>query len=168
MPNFIEASTFDTNVPKFSNGDAVDETILNPPLQALVDRTKWLKDAVAFRGALVKDPPVVSNGVLHWITEQYDTDGIHSTVANTDRLTVPAGVTKVKLNAQVMSNGGAQLLLGASFDCPISPNVYGNPVMSFQTPVIDVAPGDYFTLAINGTSATGPGQYSWFAMEIVA
>ena len=40
-------------------------------------------------------------------SEAYDTDSVHSTSSNTGRLTVPSGVTKIRLTAQVQFTGNS-------------------------------------------------------------
>jgi hypothetical protein len=111
----------------------------------------------------------------------YDTDGIWSAASNT-RLTVPAGVSKVRLRANVsMDNGTSGERLTAVID-KARVGFLGQPA-SFPTfltnsaranlssAVIPVTPGDYFEVraVVQADTAVDVQQnQTWFAMEIVA
>lgn len=114
--------------------------------------------------------------------EIYDTDEIHSTVTNASRLTVPAGVTRVSLSANVTfeptayftqiafaKNGSSAFVGGVASD--LVALVYHN----ISTAAIPVVGGDYFELRVSHGDASpinvkGMGDASsvtWFAMEII-
>lgn len=114
-----------------------------------------------------------------WTTEERDTDGIWD-IANPTRLTVPAGVTKIRLTSRLAGDsadvfGNNQFIFrknGASFPSgttafSLGGGGYTNPNGLGVTDVLDVVEGDYFELAHfiaeSGRLDTG----SWFAMEIV-
>jgi len=136
----------------------------------------------AFRGALVYNSgSTAATAGAPFTSEAYDTDNIHDNVTNPSRLTVPSGVTKVRLSGQLYSVTGAMTLLYAA----IKKNgavFAGNPfhMVSLTTaelayttlpapsPVVPVTAGDYFELyAGNGSTADATGTYSWFAMEVI-
>jgi uncharacterized membrane protein len=143
---------------------------------------------LSMRGALVKksaDQTTAnySGGVLiTWDAETYDTDGIHDNVTNPSRLTVPAGVSWVRLIGQIDTS-----LVTAGSDTYIymtkngSTAFAGTPQLSLdlvsittprgqiQTPPLQVSPGDYFEFGINcaDTSITVVAASSWFCMEIL-
>lgn len=145
----------------------------------------------SFRGALVTKAAdqttanYTGAAAIAWDSEAYDTDSIHDNVTNNTRLTVPSGVTKIKLGcgialSSISSNGifvrvfkngsntfdtagSGQLMLNNSD----STNARGN----FWTPVLSVTAGDYFeiNLSVNtDNSITVEAGASWFAMEIIA
>ena len=149
----------------------------------------------AFRGALVY--PTAAQTVLDAISlsiifgvAKYDTDNIWEGVTNPDRLTVPTGVTKVKMLGSVRVTG---MVTAAHFSVNVnhfnSADVFQERagmgatntrgVVSFSnnvtiaSAVIDVAAGDYFNLRVfqdsagNGTTSVGPDEPIWFAMEII-
>lgn len=140
-----------------------------------------------FRGAMVKKSADQTGAnysagpVVAWDAEVYDTDSIHDTVTNNSRLTVPSGVSWVRLSGMlyvnlltasqeisyyVQKNGTAPFTgwAGNRNDTD-STDVYSN----FCTAPISVSPGDYFETVIftNDTSITVSEAGSWFAMEIL-
>lgn len=148
----------------------------------------------AFRGAFVKytvDPVLASATaqIIAWDAEEYDTDGIHDNLTNNSRLTVPAGVTRVVLKAQIIMldytvTGGRRIQLRKNGSLNFSGRGYvgargvaggesiGNG-LSFVTPVLNVVPGQYFELdayqnsGINIALSDANGDSCWFAMEII-
>ncbi|MEE8606718.1 MAG: hypothetical protein V3S55_03860 [Nitrospiraceae bacterium] len=142
------------------------------------------------RGALVHDTaaqsiPTGVATIIDFDSEEYDTDGIHDNATNNTRLTVPPGVTQVKLHGNVhMTAMNNNKLLQLSFDKNGSGSYAGRAIMRISTfgsddlvnltsTVLDVVPGDYFelscfhndTVARSTTGATGIG--TWFSMEII-
>jgi hypothetical protein len=144
----------------------------------------------SFRGALVTKSAdqnavnLTSATLITWNTETYDTDSIHDTVTNTDRLTVPTGVTYVRLQCQVLLNNtasGSWAYLSVIKN-GVTTSYVGEPITSFATPdatairltaisaVIPVVAGDFFSARIsvvNDTSVDIVATASWFAMEII-
>lgn len=118
---------------------------------------------------------------IAWDSEDYDTDAIHDAGANT-RLTVPAGVTKVRISGNV--NLGALTASNWS-DISIkkdgSGTFVGKPNLTwltnatfssggFSSPVLAVTAGNYFEIFLGiqtDNSITVAAVGSWFAMEIV-
>jgi hypothetical protein len=135
-----------------------------------------------FRGALVNNSvgqTLATSDTLEFDSEIYDTDSIHDTVTNNTRLTVPSGVTRVKLKGQCgvsatitgsitmsMTKNGATPDVGVTQKIDYSAS---SPVVQVFSPVFDVTASDYFELNISG--ATGSPSTSttntWFAMEII-
>lgn len=144
----------------------------------------------AYRGALVRKTgnQALSTGfpgdVLTWDAEEYDTDTIHDNATNNSRLTVPTGVTKIRLSANVrfaavdtddkfigfFKNGTTSVYgLAKSIGNGSSANTDRRNMTSA---VISVVAGDYFEVTawagVSGTVLGGTGnEETWFAMEIV-
>jgi hypothetical protein len=137
----------------------------------------------AFRGALVgltADEPVADSTdvPVPWDATIYDTDAFWSAGAPT-RLTVPAGVTKVRLRGNsdgtfggsghrhvwMHQNGG--LLFGMARESDEG----DAGVQSIGSAVVDVTPGDYFELLAHQTSGStknvAADELTWFAIEVV-
>lgn len=143
----------------------------------------------SFRGALVKKSAdqtgadYTAGPAIAWNAEEYDTDSIHDNATNNTRLTVPSGVTRVRLSGMVMvsnftgstdlsfylSKNGAAPFTGwagqkSDADDP-------GPYIGFHSAVLAVTSGDYFesnlyTFTDNSITVVAAG--SWFAMEIIA
>jgi hypothetical protein len=143
----------------------------------------------AFRGALVHKVAdqatanYTAGAAIAWDAEAYDTDSIHDTVTNNSRLTVPTGVTQVKLSAGVaISSISAdvyvqlQLRKDGSTDFIGQTQTFqevglGAAGLSFHSPKLDVAAAEYFDAFLTiqtDTSVTLDDDRCWFAMEIIA
>lgn len=141
-----------------------------------------------FRGALVRKSvdqtaaDYTGTPAIAWDQEVYDTDAIHDSGSNT-RLTVPAGVTYVRLSACVrlgsvtgdmfcglgITKGGSASYDGRTFHFSEVGN--GAPGLAITSPVLAVAAGEYFECTFQvetDTSITVTAATSWFAMEIIA
>lgn len=115
-------------------------------------------------------------------SEGYDTDAIHDTVTNNSRLTVPSGVTKVKLSGSCyLSNvtggsdcffwiqkNGVQAFLGAGNMVVDTSSTF--PRMSISSAMLAVTAGDYFDLWLlcTDSSITVTKDLTWFAMEVIS
>ncbi|HEU4805003.1 MAG TPA: hypothetical protein VFS91_04225 [Nitrobacter sp.] len=145
--------------------------------------------SAAHRGALVSKVAdqtaanYTTRTAIAWDSESYDTDSIHDTVTNNSRLTVPSGVSYVRLTGQVqilsitggvfanlvMSKNGSGTFLGRPATLLTTDAVAVN-WMNVNSPVLAVTAGDYFTLDLEietDTSVTVSADVSWFAMEIL-
>lgn len=142
--------------------------------------------SVPWRGARVRRTSdlSVTTGVttnVAWQTATIDTDSIWSGGAPT-RLTVPAGVTKVRLFAGVRfasgSTGSRQVIMfmnGATFQGRGAlhvPAVTSQPVeINVASGAITVVAGDYFEAIAFHTQgsalAVASHESTWFEMEIV-
>lgn len=142
----------------------------------------------AFRGALVKKAAdltaqnVTAGAVITFDTETYDIGGWHDNVTNNARLTVPAGVTKVRVSAQVRTEAGTAADWRQIFISKNGTAAYaGVPIQFFepgsaqlmtgiQSGVLEVVPGDYFQLHVQTESDTSVDideAQTWFAIEAV-
>jgi hypothetical protein len=141
-----------------------------------------------FRGALVKRT-TDATGItfpyfVAWQTEVYDTDGFWD-IAFPSRLTIPAGITKVRLNACVafeqLGNAGAVFASFYKNNVTLDPSVgftmrqsnsgYSDNTTPIFSPVIDVIAGDYFEVrtiqSMTGMDAVLNSYRTFFALEVV-
>lgn len=178
---FSPASYFDADRASLSLGlgpidpiTAEDPVVIPPP-------------APPFRGALVKKNAnqtganYVGGANVAWDGESYDTSGFHDNVTNNSRLTVPSGVSRVRLGAQMrFTNGTAgefsALTInknglgyeGQPYLVIASPTGAGSNQVS--SPVLSVSPGDYFEANFQiqtDTSVDIQAGLSWFSIEVV-
>lgn len=124
-------------------------------------------------------------------TEAYDTDAIHSTSSNTSRLTVPSGVTKIRLTAQIQFAGNSTGIVrklritknggGGGIDAnrdtflPVNNNSPGGNLTAHMvqivTGVIECVATDYFEMKVEQNSGGALNLLAdmyWFEMEILA
>ena len=144
--------------------------------------------ASAFRGALVTKASdqtganFTSGGQVAWDSEVYDTDGFHDNVTNNTRITIPSGVSKVRLQAAIrfsaltvnliahlrIYENGTDIWAGSAHNSSlVSLTDYSTQI---ETPVIDVVAGDYFEVRLvqyTDTSITIVADRSWFAIEVI-
>ena len=165
------------------------ETLTNKTLTSPVINTSLTGTAIG-RGTLVNHSTgqVVATSTdthLLWDTEQYDTDTIHDTSTNTQRLTVPSGVSLVRVSGFVVfpfnSTGIRALAISkndetGTYTVPIGSVVLQEPARSstshsllVTSAVLSVSPADYFTLYAYQTSGGNLTllTQSWFSMEII-
>ncbi len=145
-----------------------------------------------FRGALVKRTTAqaittATETAVTWETATYDTDSIWSAGSPT-RLTVPAGVTKVRLKTNVQwdanatgyryvtfkKNGADFAGRGGSLVDDLAANFYWQNI---GTAVVEVTAGDYFDVRVQHNkgsnlnllpiAASTWGELLWFSLEIV-
>lgn len=125
-----------------------------------------------------------SDTALAFANESYDTDSLHSTVTNNSRITIPSGVSKVRLsagslfqnvtaNAEVIGyirkNGSGSGYAGMPHAmCDTS---FTFPRVNLYSAVIPVTGGtDYFEFVINcagDSSIDVLADFTWFACEIL-
>lgn len=148
--------------------------------------------AAPFRGVLLGRtseltdfaPPLL----LPWQVADYDTDGFWNAGAST-RITIPAGVQKVRFAGQVeitpsATAHGVHLTLAKNGTInfrgnPVNVTRYGSAGFTANVyalpacPAIPVVAGDYFELRLNLNGQTAAmndvlvGNVSWLAMEVV-
>ena len=150
------------------------------------DASNWYSNRKkpAFRGAMVTNSAALTVTyntvvVLSFDTESYDTDGIHSTATLTTRLSVPTGVSKVRLYGDVVWISGVTnervVYIRKNGTTTIFRSVVGVTTTtqqenSVQSPVYPVTGGtDYFELLTFHThsATTNLATSVTFAMEII-
>ena len=144
-------------------------------------------NAPSFRGCLVYSSIDISLAdntptLFPFDSEVYDTDSIHSTTINNTRLTVPVGVTKVRLSSNFQFATSATGFREALILKDNSSNYVGLALekqsavngaytgFSFGSPVIDVVAGNYFEVRVYQNSSAPLDVFllgTWFAMEII-
>lgn len=141
------------------------------------------RGAVVYSTAATTIPAALGEAKIAFNSELIDTDSIHSTSVNTTRLTVPAGVTRIRLiGAFRFSNTHATGRWGLSFsknNASLTPltvrvDVEGNAegIVNSQltSPTLPVVAGDYFEFSVSafaGTSDTSDVNNTWFEMQIL-
>ena len=153
------------------------------------DPTAPVVSAISFRGARVKmsagqsiPTSTAPYTPIGFDQEDYDTSSLHSTSSNNSRLTVPAGVTKVKVTAQAnfQANGtGYRILAIYKNGADLSPRVEimqtapiaGTSVtVNVATGVVPVVAGDYFEAVVyqsSGGALNIQSGATWATMEII-
>lgn len=149
----------------------------------------------SFRGAMVYssvnvDLFHIQTESIPWDSELYDTDNIHVSGANNERLIVPSGVSKVRVSGGVriyhatslpnvdyivfqIRKNNTNAADGEPFSV-LGPTSYSYIRNTMTSAVLEVIPGDYFELILfqKNTDSNileliaGAGS-SWFAMEII-
>lgn len=112
---------------------------------------------------------------IDWNNELVDTDSWHDNSTNPSRLTVPSGVSMVRLSCNVLvgaSGGDIRLHFfknGAAMTPDVTSETTGS-VVSLISPPIPCSSGDYFEVKVTTTSATSVSvdNASWFAIESMA
>jgi hypothetical protein len=152
--------------------------------QAIAD----LGTGAAFSGALVKKAndqntaDYTTATAITWDSEVYDEGGWHESVTNPSRLTVPSGVTRVRVSTGVVLGnvtGDLWVLLSirkggsASFDGYTAhrSETGSSPHVTITSPVYAVSAGDYFEAFLQletDTSITVTAATAWFAIEKVS
>lgn len=167
---------------RYDSGNDVWE-LLNPPHHL----------HYKFKGALVynsSNETITTSTYTHlsFDSESYDTDTTHDTVTNNDRLTVPTGVTKIRLSGSVEWGASAigQRIAGISKndDTTTPTSVIGLPRVShdaaaslntnqtFSSAPLTVTEGDFFSLYVwhnvgSDSSIISSTLRTFFAMEII-
>lgn len=153
-----------TNIPFREIRDEATQSSLRTLLSVL-EQLRNRVAAVLNRNATFRGARVVRNAVqginnnsftaIAWTSESYDTDDIHDTAVNNNRLTVPANVSRVQLTFNgAWATGGAGTRRFADIrknsidewavDERDSDAVSGRSFFSISTGPVDVIPGDYF------------------------
>jgi hypothetical protein len=160
---------------------------------ALPEGVKWSTPLSAFQGGCLAHmngatQPCTngSNNAIALSGEVYDTHSIHDNAVNNSRVTVPAGVSKIKLAGQAAWTGninGNRRLWVRKNGAGVHQHGYGyaqetNPggstcVLHVNSAVLNVSPGDYFELmAYQSSGGTlnvidSADNLTWFTMEII-
>jgi len=188
QPKLVNSATGDTVEYQAAGGDTNINVKLTPK------GSGWEENNV--QGALVTDTSDQSINNTTWThinwnseTGGYDTNTIHDTSTNNQRLTVPTGVTYIRLLASVnwvTAATGTRVAQFSKNDETTTPaSVVGLSRSAFNaggaigghsltSAIIAVTGGDYFTVAVwhnDGVAVdidmTSGEHDSWFAMEII-
>jgi len=149
-----------------------------------------------FRGALIAVssgttiPDATANISIPWDNVAYDTDGFFSLSAP-DRFTIPAGINKIKLSAQIHWNGDAQgdrrLIMrknegGTADDDPENGQIVfltdsattldavDDYYQQGESPIISVVEGDFFQLRPRhgaGNDLSVDSSATWWQLEVL-
>lgn len=133
-----------------------------------------------FRGAITKFTSAFSKPIgssnIDWDATEYDTDSFWD-IAQPARLTIPAGVTRVRLTAGMHDASSVTgqmivsvLLNDTDFYSRNEIDTSGGDSASVATPVIDVVEGDYFTLNSFVTNARtlDANTSNYLSVEVVS
>lgn len=167
--DYFEARAFFTNATTVPNADGVWFAIEKLPSDlkyALVHRSS--NQAIAG----------VTTTTVQWNAEVVDTDGWHDNVTNPSRLTVPAGVSRVRVTANLVTEATASgqfvmtmLKNGADFigSARSESDTAGTDSVNGMSAIVAVVPGDYFEVQVYSTGAIdiGSSVASWFSIEEV-
>ena len=143
--------------------------------------------AVLSRGALVTTGAhsTLTSGIaknVEFTIEQYDTDNIHDNVTNPTRLTVPVGVTKVRLTGSVrfdVNTVGDRQISFTKNGGTVPPGMgiqklrpgAGVAFMNIVSAITEVVPGEYFELQALQFSGADlnvvNSPQTWFALEVI-
>ena len=154
---------------------------------ALSDRSVDGGPGSGHAGALLNktaDETVANSTVLslNWEGAAYDTDGFHDPNSNSSRLTIPIGVTRIQLTAQIrwdsssinlrevqFYKNGANAYAGRAFSRAEA--ISGATVQTLISPVLVVTAGDYLEVVVwqnSGSSRTVLSHDScWFGLQVV-
>jgi hypothetical protein len=131
----------------------------------------------AFRGARAEVIQSISHNAENTVsfgTEIFDTDAIHSTSSNSERFTVPAGFPRaaVTVNLDWAANStGLRVGLIYRNGALVGVKDYRSAVdftsATLATGVIDVAPGDYFHVALYQNSGGALNCTVRFGIEVI-
>lgn len=125
--------------------------------------------------------PSATHTALSFETEISDTGEFHSTVSNTSRLTVPPGVSRVKVRAnavfaasgvgarslRILKNGAS--MEGVPFIRMVNTGASLAAVINVASGVLNVTPGDYFEASVyqdsGGNLNVLADEATWFEIE---
>jgi hypothetical protein len=140
------------------------------------------------RGALVKKSvdqttaDYSAGAFVAFDTEVYDTDGFHDNASNNSRLTVPAGVTKVRVGCGCRLSSGTStdwtslaVSKNGSRDFPgagsaIAGDTGSGARLNCWSAIVTVVEGDYFEAFIQtetDTSITVGQDATWLSIEVI-
>ncbi len=123
-----------------------------------------------------------SNVQIDWGSESYDTDGFYDSSSNTERFTIPSGVSKIILSCQMRwdtnTTGERQILAykngSPAFDGRPFSHIEAQPGLTMQqflSPVLAVTAGDYFEVYAYQNSGANRSLEShvssWFCIQAV-
>lgn len=150
-------------------------------------RCSAVADDRNYRGCFLRlsSAQAISNSaweVILFSSEEYDTDDFHDNVTNNSRITIPSGITRVKLSGNISWESNTAGLRGASIYLNgVVDSVDLRPAASTAlqhtnyvgTAVIDVTVGDYFELYARQTAASSLSTniatptLTWVCLEVI-
>lgn len=157
------------------HASAVDILNNNATWFAIEELPSDLKYALVCRSS---NQTISSSTPVNWNDEVVDTDNWHDNSTNPSRLTVPSGVSHVRVTGNVITGSsvtgqwvvsilknGATVVGCARHET----NTAGTDSVNLKSAILAVSPGDYFELNVSHTSTTtvGNAAQSWFAIEEV-
>ena len=119
-----------------------------------------------------------AGATILWSAEDFDTDSIHSTASNLDRLTIPNGFTRARVDVGLyianMTAASAPTLLirkngTAIVGCP-STNTATNWGITLTSGFLAVSPGDYLDahFTVTGDASVDiTAARSFFSIELI-
>lgn len=178
----VAGDFFEIQVRQTSSGSRNVET----PSWFAIEVVEGIAPSTKPRGALVNQATSfnLSNSTattVSWDNEVYDTDEIHDNVTNNSRLTVPSGVTHVRLSGNykdsnnttgwrfivVNKNGSSMDGAGSQSQSAAGANTH---ILNYNSGILEVVADDFFEMQAfqnSGGSTSLSGTEFWFAMEIV-
>ena len=184
----VVAGDFFELIPTFASGSPVLRSDVTGATHFSIEAVEAVAPSMLPRGALANRSssfslPDNATTVVPFNAEVYDTDAIHDNSVNPSRLTVPTGVSQVRLQAHCNfnSNTTGHRLIQVLKNAAVFP---GMPELNFgaggtglqrlttASAVVDVVGGDFFELGAfqNSGSAVNIGTTTddlWFSMEVV-
>jgi len=165
-----------------------NKTLTSPVINGRVTGTAFGRGALVYTSSNLTISDSTQTD-LAFNSETYDDDAIHDNSTNNARLTVPSGVTRVRLTGNVRWSGSGTNSLsnvtagfyknGSNADKGLSSenDIWDStgtpsnaPSQSLSSSVLQVTSGDYFTLRVSqdtGSNQTVTSTLTWFSMEII-
>jgi uncharacterized protein YjlB len=172
-------------VQAYQNSGIAANLLTNNNTYFSIEAVESIAPSVTPRGALVTKSANQSianstSTAITWDQETYDSDNLHDNATNNSRMTVPAGVTHVRLDASItfavhgtgyrtvyFYKNGTTIVSRIQID----PSATADTMMSLSSQVLEVVEGDYFEVWVKHTRGAAlnvnTGVASWFNMEIV-
>lgn len=176
-------TTIDFQTNSFGSIKVVETTDAVPSLRTVVQSLQPKhRGALAYVGTDLTTQNFTAAAAIPFNTESFDTDGIHDNVTNNSRMTVPSGVTKIRLwgtaylssvtsgvfaELQLRKNGTFGVVGAGNMRVEISDT---NRRLDVSSSVMNVTAGDYFELYLlqeTDTDITIEADQTAFHMEIV-
>ncbi|NIU01074.1 MAG: hypothetical protein GWN01_09160 [Nitrosopumilaceae archaeon] len=149
---------------------------------------QWVVPVSPFQGALVEltANETISDSIwtsIPWDQAVYDTDSFWEASPNPERLTIPAGISRVRFSTNiewVAANGGIRgvrmfkngsIFKGAIFRQILNTGTSMNPVLGGTSAVVDTVQNDVFELQVFQNSGATldlvASNALWFSIEVV-
>ena len=142
-----------------------------------------LRRCIAYVGSDLNSQNYTTMSSIPFNSELEDSDGFHDNVTNNTRLTVPAGITKITLQANIFSNNvtfgpdayaeirkNGSILADPGAVLGMTDISSGARRLTLRSAPLDVEEGDYFEVFYQqfvDTSITIKANMTWFMIEEV-